>query len=286
MSCNALPLDQLRVRVVAAPKRPAVIWIYDIPAWLFMPAAAIVCCILAAAGLAFTRARFTRNELINHNDVAGAILATMGTILAVMMSFMVVGVWQEYDGAAQTAQTEAGALSDLHHLADAFPDPFRSKLKSKVDKYIDTVIHVEWPLMRKGGESLQAHFIAYEIETLVSSYSPKTTAQAAVQSNAISTVQKFLDARRLRIHDNEETIPGVLWATLLFIGLATVLFSYYFRVDQPVAQYVMVIALTSVIALTFTLMAELDLPFRGDIAVQPHSFERAYNTIHNIGLER
>ncbi len=270
--------------MVAAPKPPAVIWIYSIPAWLFMPAATIVCCILAVAGLALTRRRIARNELINHNDVAGSVLGTMGTILAVMMSFMVLGVWQEYDGAAQTVQTEAGALSDLHHLADAFPNPFRDRLKAKVDKYIQNVIHVEWPVMRTGGESFKTHATAYEIETLISEYIPKTPAQAAVQSNAISTTQKFLDARRLRIHDNEQTIPGVLWATLLFIGVATVLLSYYFRVDQPIAQYIMVIALTSVITLTFTLMAELDLPFRGDIAIQPSSFERAYNTIHNIGL--
>jgi hypothetical protein len=73
---------------------------------------------------------------------------------------------------------------------------------------------------------------------------------------------------------------------MLFIGFITIVFAYYFRVDRPNAQYAMVLVLTCVITLTFTVMAELDLPFRGDVAVSPDSFQRAFNTIHNIGLRR
>ncbi len=256
------------------------------PAWVFMPGATIFCCTLAVLGLAVTRNRIARNEMITHNNVAGAILGTMGTILAVMMSFMVVEVWQEYDGAAQEVQVEAGALSDLHHLADAFPNPMRNRVKAKVDKYIETVIRVEWPLMHRGEESALAHDTGYQIEALIAHFQPKTAFQNTLLSNALSLTQRFLDARRQRIHDNQEAIPSVLWATMLVIGTVTVLFSYYFRVEHPGAQYVMVVALTGVITLTFTLMAELDLPFRGDISVSPASFIHTFNTIHNIGLHQ
>jgi hypothetical protein len=251
-----------------------------------MPAATLVACVFAVAGLALTRSRLTRNEQITHNDVAGPILATIGTILAVLMSFMVLGVWEEFDGAAQDVQTEAGALSDLHHLADAFPNPLRNQLKAKVDTYIQLVINVEWPEMRTGGESQHAHDIADSIEILVASFKPATATQNTLQASALALSQKMLDARRQRIHDNEESIPAILWAVMLFIGFATIVFAYYFRVDRPHAQFAMVIALTCVISLTFTVMAELDLPFRGDVAVTPDSFQRAYNTLHNIGFRR
>ncbi len=273
-------------RLVAVPNSRAVLWIYHVPAWVLMPAATIVCCAAAAGGLALTRWRLARNELITHNDVAGPILSTIGTILAVLMSFMVLGVWQEYDGAAQDVAVEAGTLSDLHHLADGFPNPFRDQLKAKIDRYIELVINVEWPEMRTGGESQGAHDTAYQIESLIASFKPATSAQSTLQSSAVSLTQRFLDARRQRIHDNEQSIPVWLWAAMLFIGFVTIAFSYYFRVDRPHAQYTMVIALTCVIALTFTVMAELDLPFRGDVGISPISFQRAFNTIHNIGLQR
>jgi hypothetical protein len=140
--------------------------------------------------------------------------------------------------------------------------------------------------MRAGSESLQAHDLGDRIETLVASFKPASATENTLQSSAIALAQRFLDARRQRIHDNEQSIPSILWAVMLFIGFLTIAFSYYFRVDRPHAQYAMVIALTCVIALTFTVMAELDLPFRGDVSVSPVSFERAFNTIHNIGLKR
>lgn len=273
-------------RLVAAANRAGVTWIYDIPAWIFMPAATIVCCLLAAAGLRITRTTISRNDLITHNDVAGPILATIGTILAVLMSFMVLGVWQEYDGSAQNVQIEAGTLSDIHLLADSFPAPYKDLIQGKVDKYIETVINVEWPEMKTGSESLLAHDLAYQIEKSIAEFRPKSSSETTLQSNALALSQQFLDARRQRIHDNEQTIPSILWATMLFLGFVTVVFSYYFRVERPLAQYVMVVALAGVITLTFTLMAELDLPFRGQISVSSHSFQRAYNTIHNVGFQR
>jgi hypothetical protein len=44
----------------------------------------------------------------------------------------------------------------------------------------------------------------------------------------------------------------------------------------------MVLAETAVISLIFTLIAELDYPFRGDIGVDPFSFEHVMNAMHGV----
>ena len=253
---------------------------------MFIAAATLGACLITTLLLPLFRRRISPNDQITHNDVAGPILTTIGTVLAVMMSFMVIDVWQEYDGAAQNVQAEASALSDLHHLADGFALPARVRIRGKVDKYIVEVLQIEWPLMAHGGESQAAHDTAYEILSEVAAIQPKTPGQSALQSAALDTAQRFLDARRQRIHDNRQGIPLVLWGIMMFIGTVTVLFAFYFRVDRPKAQAVMVVALAAVIAITFALIAELDYPFRGSIALTPSSFEHVYRTMHNIGLER
>jgi hypothetical protein len=257
-----------------------VTWIYAIPAWLFMSASVIGACALACGALALVRRNITRNEEIRHNDVAGPILTIIGTMLAVMISFMVVGVWQEYDNAAQTAQQEASALSDLHHLADAYPPGERALVQNAVDRYITLVVIKEWPAMRQGAESTAAHDQAYVIARIVNGWRPSNPTDLSLQDRGIERVGQFLDARRNRILDNRQGIPMVLWATMLFIGAITVVFSFYFRVDRPKAQYLMVIAETAVITIMFTLIAELDYPFRGDIAVDPYSFEHVMRALH------
>src|SRR5581483_11084726 len=105
-------------------------WVYGLPAWVLMPLAVVVACAVSAFALFLTRSRLTRNDLITHNDVAAAILQMLGTVLAVMMSFMVVGVWEQYDTAGQNTQIEASALSDLYHLADAFPQATRNLIQT------------------------------------------------------------------------------------------------------------------------------------------------------------
>jgi len=275
--------DNPRIRPespVCAANRASVTWIYAIPAWLFMTLSVVISCALATGLLAFVRNRITRNEQITHNDVAGPILATIGTLLAVMMSFMVVGVWQEYDAAAQTAQTEASAASDLHHVADAFPTSMRASVQNTVDAYINLVIHEEFPLMRRGAESQAAHDKAYEIQRIIAQYKPRDPVQQLLQTRALDYAGSMLDARRNRILMNHQGIPLILWATMLALGAITVVFSYYFRVDRPGAQYLMVLALTAVIAVTFALIAELDYPFRGDIAIDPYAFVHVIEALH------
>ncbi len=245
-----------------------------------MSAATIGSCLIATALLALVRSRISRNEQITHNDVAGPILATIGTVLAVMMSFMVVGVWQEYDAAAQTAQTEASAASDLHHIADAFPAGTRADVQNTVDRYIFLVIHTEWPKMRHGGESARAHDTAYAVQNMLAHYAPKDPGQQMLQARALDYAGTMLDARRNRILSNRQGIPIVLWSAMLLLGAITIVFSFYFRVDRPRAQYLMVLALTTVISITFTLIAELDYPFRGDIAVDPFAFRHVLEALH------
>lgn len=257
-----------------------VTWIYSIPAWLFMSASVIGACALACGLLTLVRLRMTRNEQITHNDVAGPILTTIGTVLAVMMSFMVVGVWQEYDNAAQTAQQEASALSDLHHLADAYPPGIAVRIQNNVDRYVQLVVSDEWPAMKHGRESRAAHDTAYRIAAVLNAWQPSSPHEQALQARGMDYTGAFLDARRNRILENRQGIPLVLWATMLLTGFVTVVFSFYFRVDRPRAQYIMVIALTAVITLIFTLIAELDFPFRGDIAVEPYSFIHIMNALH------
>ncbi len=257
-------------------------WIYGLPAWLFMSLCVVGACIIACGCLALTRTRLTRNEQITHNDVAGPVLTTVGTVLAVMMSFMVVGVWQEFDAAAQTAQNEASALSDLHHLADAFPSAMRVRVQDAVDTYIEIVVNEEWPAMRRGGESVRAHDTAYEISAIIDAWHPGNPADLSLQARGEDYVGAFLDARRSRILANRQGIPLALWATMLFTGAVTIAFAFYFRVDRPRAQYIMVIALTAVITIIFSLIAELDYPFRGDVAVDPYSFLHVMRALHGV----
>jgi hypothetical protein len=246
------------------------------------PLAVIFASAVAMAGLHATRTAIKRNQKTSHNDVAGAIFGIIGTVLAVGLSFMFINVWTQYVMASNTVQQEASAVADLHHLADAFPAPTRAKIQDGIDKYIELVIKQEWPLMRTGGHSQAAHDVAYNVLGVITSLRPTTSQEIMVQSHALDAVNAVLDDRRQRLHANDDGIPQILWGALLFVACIVVVFTYYFRVERPFEQHVMVAALASVIVIVMLLIAEFDYPFRGDVGVSPAAFQHAWNSLHHL----
>lgn len=225
--------------------------------------------------------RFILNqELLTHNDVAGPIMGTIGTVLAVLLSFMVVTVWSQYNDSENTVQKEASAVADLHRLASGFSDPFRSDLHAALDRYLYDVINAEWPQMKTGGISVRAHRDAVTIAALAHSYTPKNGLESQLDPQVLEETRTMVDARRSRLHDNETGIPLVLWAVMLLVSAIAIGFTYLFKVERPWMRFAMVAAFTATVGLIFVLIAELDYPFRGDTHITPHAFILVDQQLH------
>ncbi|MGC2131157.1 MAG: DUF4239 domain-containing protein [Candidatus Aquilonibacter sp.] len=253
-------------------------WVYSIPAWL-------VCILfiggmsaLAVAGLLLARSPRTGKFRSASNDFAGPIMATLGTILAVMLSFMVVTVWQEYDQSAQIVQTEADEISNLYHEVSVFPQPLRNEIHAAIEHYVDVVIDREWPMMRNGGSSALAHRAAYNVAALIEGYNPRSLGQQTAQADALQHAHAFLDARGNRLYQNQESVPPLLWVVMIFIAAVTLGSSYFFYVEDVRAHLLMTAAVGAVIGAIFVVIAELDLPFRGDLQIPPSAFTHDYTT--------
>jgi hypothetical protein len=253
-------------------------WVYTIPVWL-------VCILfiggmstLASAGLLLARSEHTAKLRAASNDFAGPIMATLGTILAVMLSFMVAGVWQQYDQSAQIVQTEADEISNLYHEVSVFPQPLRDRTHAAIERYVDIVVDREWPLMRGGGFSEDAHRAAMQVVTLIESYDPKTMGQQTSQADALRHAHAMMDARGNRLFQNQQTVPPLLWILMFFIAAVTLGSSYFFYVPDARAHLLMTAAVGAVLGAIFVVIAELDLPFRGDLQIPPYAFTHDYST--------
>jgi hypothetical protein len=253
-------------------------WVYEIPAWLV--------CILfiggtsafAAAGLMLARSPRTGKLRAAANDFAGPIMATLGTILAVMLSFMVITVWQEYDQSAQIVQSESDEIANLYHEVSVFPQPLRDRTHAAIEHYVDVVVDQEWPLMRLGLDSHASHRSALEVVTLIESYNPKTLGQQTAQADALQHAHAFMDARGNRLFQNQQTVPPLLWVMMIFVAAVTLGSSYFFYVEDVRAHFIMTAAMGAVIGAIFVVIAELDLPFRGDLQIPPSAFQHDYAT--------
>ncbi len=246
-------------------------WVYSLPAWLVGVLFIGGWGALSAGGLLVVR-RFIATSDLDHNDVAGPIISTIGVVLAVMLSFMVVTVWQEYDQAAAVVSTEASEIADLYHEAAALPPATRHAIRSGLKAYVALVLRDEWPLMRAGTTSEAARLTITRVVDVVQLFAPQTMAQQNAQADALVHGHYILDARRNRIFANSQAVPPLLWAMMVFIALVTIGASYLFRVQSFLAHVLMTVALAAVIGAIFVMIAELDLPFRGDLQIPPSAY--------------
>lgn len=261
-------------------------WIYALPAWLFFILVLVALTAISGAGL-FVFQRFVpQSDELAHNDVAGPIIGTIGTILAVVLSFLLIGNWQEYDAAAGTVAQEASAVADLYHSAAYLPPTLGAEVRAACRNYVEVVVGTEWPAMRWGGRSPQALQAALRILQLVSEYQPQTAAQVAIQQNDLALANQVMDARRIRLFDNDEGIPMIFWAGNFFIAAITIVFCYLFRVRKRWLHVFMTTSLMLVISTLFVITAEFDYPFRGDGQIQPFPFTQLHDIMAGESLNQ
>ena len=91
-----------------------------------------------------------------HNNVAGFIYAVLGVAYAVLLAFVVIAVWQDYQTAQTNVESEANELAGVYFLASQLPEPERTNVQELVQTYVRGVVEEEWPMMERGQTSPRA----------------------------------------------------------------------------------------------------------------------------------
>jgi len=102
---------------------------------------------------------------------------------------------------------------------------------------------------------------------------PRNAADEQLYAEGLDQVQRLADARRMRLVAAEEGVPGVLWAVLVFGGIAVVSFTYLFGLESTWAHRLMVIILAAVIGLVLFTVGAMEHPFSGGARIGTGAFE-------------
>lgn len=239
----------------------------SLPYWLlmllFVGGAAGAACAVHALVRRFVPYR----DLADQNDVAGFMIAIVGIIYAVLLAFVIVIVWQQYNESDTNYGSEVSAAADIHAFARSLPVAQARSTQALVHRYIREMIDREWPAMRDGRHSTVATATLASLEQTVAGVRPRDVEQEDARSHLLESVQRVFDLRNRRLADNSETLPPVLWAALILGAVITVAFGYLFGVAKFRIQLLMTASIAALIAIMFTVLVELDFPFRRDSAI-------------------
>lgn len=230
-----------------------------------------------AAALA-TRALFDLNQLAADAGLTSVVYEVLGTIYAILLAFVVSGIWQNFSGAMRTVHVEADALLSLMHILEAFPKEHTKEVHDAVHSYAKMVIDEEWhELVRIARGYVAAYNLSPEptvaLIGAVQSLEPLSAREIAVFEQALVNLNNWLDARRERLQSASGGNAAALWP--LLIAGALVLFAFHglFVAKSTEVWAALLLGLSAVVGLAFYLIFSLDSPFTGSLSVHAGPFQ-------------
>ena len=234
-------------------------------------------CLAALAGLELVQRLVPHEKRQEHNEVAGFLYAVIGVVYAVLLALLVIAVWEQFQKANETVETEANAVAEIAWLARRLPEPEHHQLQEDARSYAQEVVDEEWPRMEQGLEGVQSFPEGWDLiddmRATLQDFEPSTEAEQELYAEGLDRISRFGDARRMRMVAAQEGIPGVLWVVLVFGGVVAVGFTYLFGLANSWAHRLMVMSLTAVIALVLFAIVAMEHPFSGGASIEPDAFE-------------
>ena len=188
----------------------------------------IVVCIGAASGfLVGIKRIWVSSARRIHNDAIGPNVSVIGTSYAVLIAFMLSGVWSDMQSATLTTEQEANSLVNVYRFARELPEESRKEIQRLAREYAQAMVTAEWPAMEHDDSSPAGHTIMKDLWHAVS-VQPHTVTEQQVMDHSLSELTVMTEHRRIRLLQSRKKLPAILWAVLIVGGIVTV------GIDMPV----------------------------------------------------
>jgi hypothetical protein len=142
----------------------------------------------------------------------------------------------------------------------------------------DVVDH--WPERIHGDASEAVRHDLSELVTMVGGLRPETEAQRAFVGDA---VDRLADAAELRATSirlaQQQQLPGVLWIAVIGGSVIVLSLSLTCGVRDDAMRGILLAGVTATVGINLFLVAELNYPFFGDLAIGPDSYRDVITTL-------
>ncbi len=240
----------------------------------------------ALAGVRVCRSLLHGKVQEGHNDVCVPMFLNAGVIFAVLIGFMVVAVWEEYDAAKTTVATEATALVPMYRAAGNLPPEAGDKIHEITREYMHEVIEDEWPIQASTGKpsSKARHqvgelFRAFGNGTITTDMKKDYPLSCNVLMQAITDVSNDRNKRNLEAN---ESISPVMWVAILGGAWVIITMSFIIYMEREIPHMIMSGLMAGLIGLLLYCCLILSQPFRGPIALTPEAFEQTLVILDDV----
>jgi hypothetical protein len=199
------------------------------------------------------------------NEVAGIMFGGISLIYSLVLAFVIVAVWENYEGLNKTIENETDKINGIMSHTSTLPDSLKFPVNIALYNYCNQVVKQEWR-MKTTNEQDQPSAIPALRMMLLKHY-PGDKMQEGVFNVIDGDLSAISDLRRDRLSHNRSQVPPIVWLILKIGSIMLVVFSYFFNVPSQNLKRIYLFFLSSFIGMCMFLLYTLDHPFNGSSAI-------------------
>jgi hypothetical protein len=245
-----------------------------VPTWILGVGTIVGLPILAAVACVVVRRRFPALADGENNEVTGVVISILGGIYGIVLAFVIVVLWEQFQAAQNLVQSEAVNVAQIVRDAGAFPEPARGSVVRSAGDYVHSVVEQEWPRMSSGIDSRSTREALDRLYGAVVAYEPQTQVEQAFYAEIAGKLDEIVFSRRQRVHQATYELPPVLEALIGFGALLMIAVMYFFGTRSTRIHVFMSAAVAALLAFNLLLVLLLEHPFAGEVAVRSTPFRQ------------
>lgn len=242
--------------------------------------------LIAVAGMFLVRKKISRQTLEACHEVGGIMLAIVGTLYAILVGLIVVNSQGRVDAASQMAVTESNMLSNIYHLSKTFKDPARHKIRETIHEYAVAVTKEDWSKVESDQEKEETIPAYRKLWAEITAYNPTEANEQQCYATMLNNMEDLSAARKFRTVASKSGLSPVLWTVLLAGGIGIVLFTYFFFVENMLAQTLMTAFVTVFIAMNVYIIHLCQNPYRPELGAKVAGFGGSFTPAWFIDIDK
>jgi hypothetical protein len=213
------------------------------------------------------------------------IFLTAGVLYAVLLGFLVVAMWESYDGARANVSEEASLLVPMYRQSEDITPSQGTAMRELIRLYAEDATNGWSSFQATGANTPKAKHDVNRVIKLYGTLKPTTKVEEFVTQQFLQTFSQVLLDRNKRLLEATESLSWIMWLTAIGGGMVTVAMSFVLYMDKPWPQMIMTSVLAALIGLLLFITAVFDHPFQGPLAISAEPFESSLKLFDQIDAD-
>lgn len=258
---------------------------YNMPNWVLALCIFVIISVVGLIGLFLVNKYYTSPSREN-NDLVATLAKVAGILFAVVIGFIAITVINAFNTSVLSVENEANEVFTIWINSRVYPEKFERQVHQGVEKYLNLVIHEEWPLQSQGQVSLSTEQALESLYRLLIDYVPTSQAQQQVHNTIINKVSNAFINRKDRLFTNLHGVSKAVYSMICLSILIILCYVWSMATPSFPLHCILTCLLSIGIGVVVFLIVCFDYPFRGEISVGPEAFEKVLAHIQRLKIEQ